>query len=66
VANLWATWKETWEILARVSQALAVGGTVTPDEIRARRLLDEVREGMEALARLQQGLTQVLNDEAAD
>jgi hypothetical protein len=55
--------KEAGDVISRVSEALGNDGKVTPDEIEKLELTREVREGMEAMARIAVALDAIRDGE---
>jgi hypothetical protein len=59
IEHLGALGKEAGEAIARLSQALSNGGTITAEEVRDLELIREVSEAMEVLARIKHALQEV-------
>lgn len=66
VEHLGSLAKEAGEAMAKLGEAFAHGGTITAAEVRDMDLRREVREAMEALARIDKALETVERGEAEE
>lgn len=62
IERLSALAKESGEAIARLGQALSVGGTITADEVRDLELRRELREAAEVLAAIDLVLARIETD----